>query len=114
MDAAALKVAADTMWVMITAFLVFWMNAGFALVESGLCQSKNAVNILAKNFIVFAVSSLAFWAVGFGLMFADGNPYIGLAGWFLQGADNSPKITFGDVKEYEGIFGSIAWTGVPL
>jgi Amt family ammonium transporter len=108
--AAALKVAADTMWVLITAFLVFWMNAGFALVESGLCQSKNAVNILAKNFIVFAVSSLAFWMFGFGLMFAGGNQYVGLAGWFLKGADNSPAM--GDA--YQGIFGSLNWTGVPL
>ena len=40
---------------MITAFLVFWMNAGFASLEAGLCQAKNAVNILAKNFVVFAV-----------------------------------------------------------
>ena len=63
MDPATLKVAADTLWVMITAFLVFWMNAGFALLEAGLCQAKNAVNILAKNFVVFAVSSIA-WIVG--------------------------------------------------
>jgi Amt family ammonium transporter len=54
------KVAADTLWVLVTAFLVFWMNAGFALVESGMCRAKNAVNILSKNFIVFAISSLAF------------------------------------------------------
>ena len=51
------KVALDTLWVLLTAFLVFFMNVGFALVESGLCQAKNAVNILAKNFIVFAASS---------------------------------------------------------
>ena len=43
------KIAADTVWVLITAFLVFFMNAGFALVESGLCRSKNAVNILSKK-----------------------------------------------------------------
>ena len=110
MDAAALKVAADTMWVMLTAFLVFWMNAGFALVESGLCQSKNAVNILAKNFIVFAVSSIAFWMFGFGMMFADSGPWVGMAGWFLKGADNSPAM--GDA--YVGIFKSLNWTGVPL
>jgi ammonium transporter, Amt family len=107
---AALKVAADTVWVLMTAFLVFWMNAGFALVESGLCQSKNAVNILAKNFIVFAVSSLAYWASGFGMMFADTNAFVGLAGWFLKGADNSPAM--GDA--YQGIFKALNWTGVPL
>jgi ammonium transporter, Amt family len=110
MDAAELKVAADTVWVLLTAFLVFWMNAGFALLESGLCQSKNAVNILAKNFIVFAISSLAFWFVGFGLMFGDGNSFIGLHGWLLGGADNSPAT--GDA--YMGVFSSLNWTGVPL
>jgi Amt family ammonium transporter len=109
-DAAALKVAADTVWVVVTAMLVFFMNAGFALLETGLCQAKNAVNILAKNFIVFAVSSIAFWAVGFGLMFADGNPWVGMQGFFLQGADNSPAM----LAEYKGIFGSLNWTGVPL
>jgi Amt family ammonium transporter len=96
--------------VLITAFLVFFMNAGFALVESGLCRVKNAVNILAKNFIVFAVSSLAFLAVGFGLMFGNGNPLIGLSGFLLAGADNSPAM--GDA--YQGVFTALNWTGVPL
>lgn len=113
MDAATLKVAADTLWVMVTAFLVFWMNAGFALLEAGLCQAKNAVNILAKNFVVFAVSSLAFWAVGFALMFGDGgslNGLLGTQGFFLAGADNSPATG----AAYQGVFASLSWTGVPL
>ncbi len=107
---AEMKVIADTLWVMVAACLVFFMNAGFAMLETGLCQSKNAVNILAKNFIVFAVSSLAFWVIGFGLMFGDGNAWIGLHGWFLQGSDNSPAT--GDA--YSGIFSALNWTGVPL
>jgi ammonium transporter, Amt family len=107
----ALKVAVDTLWVMLTAFLVFWMNAGFACLEAGLCRAKNAVNILAKNFIVFAVSSLAFWVVGFGLMFGDGSDYLwGMSGWMLGGADNSPATG----EAYSGVFGSLNWTGVPL
>ena len=104
------KVALDTVWVLVTAMLVFFMNAGFALLESGLCRAKNAVNILAKNFIVFAVSSVAFWAVGFGLMFGDGNDVIGMTGWLTMGADNSPAT--GDA--YQGVFSSLNWTGVPL
>ena len=104
------KVALDTLWVLLTAFLVFFMNAGFALVESGLCQAKNAVNILAKNFIVFAASSIAFWVIGFGLMFGDGNPFIGLTGWLLSGADNSPAMA----DAYQGVYTSLNWTGVPL
>ena len=52
------KVMIDTVWVLLAAILVFFMNLGFAAVESGLARQKNAVNILSKNFIVFAVSSL--------------------------------------------------------
>jgi hypothetical protein len=78
------KVVSDTLWVLVTAFLVFWMNAGFALVESGMCRAKNAVNILSKNFIVFAVSSLAFYFVGWGIMFGDGNGFMGLKGLFMS------------------------------
>jgi Amt family ammonium transporter len=104
------KVMLDTLWVLITAFLVFFMNAGFALVESGLCQAKNAVNILAKNFIVFAASSVAFWLIGFSLMFGNGNGFIGFAGLGLGGADNSPAM--GDA--YQGAYSALSWTGVPL
>lgn len=108
---ANMKVAMDTMWTLVTAMLVFWMNAGFALLESGLCRSKNAVNILAKNFIVFAVSSVAFYIIGWGLMFGDGTPLVGLQGlFFIGGADNSPAT--GDA--YQGVYSAIAWTGVPL
>ncbi|HEY0707945.1 MAG TPA: ammonium transporter [Polyangia bacterium] len=110
MTPADLKVALDTIWVMIAGFLVFFMNAGFGLVEAGLCRKKNTTMILSKNFVVFAVSTLAFWAIGFGLMFADGNAFMGTGGFFLAGADNSPAM--GDA--YKGIFGSLNWTGVPL
>ncbi len=107
---ADLKVGLDTMWVMIAGMLVFFMNAGFCMLETGFCRQKNAVNVLTKNLIVFALSTIAFWAIGFGLMFGDGNPFFGLGGWFLSGADNSPAT--GDA--YQGIFGSLNWTGVPL
>src|SRR3989304_4868891 len=105
------KIAMDTMWVLVTAFLVFFMNLGFAMVESGLCRAKNAVNILSKNFIVFAISSLAFYIIGWGLMFGDGTGLLGLKGlWFVSGADNSPAM--GDA--YQGVYGAINWTGVPI
>jgi Amt family ammonium transporter len=108
---ADLKIAMDTVWVLLTAALVFFMNLGFALVESGMCRSKNTVNILSKNFIVFAISSLAFYVVGWGLMFGNGNGFMGLEGLFtMSGADNSPAT--GDA--YVGAYKSIAWTGVPL
>ncbi|KJH72319.1 ammonium transporter [Aliterella atlantica] len=109
-DLQSLRVGMDTLWVSIAAFLVFFMNAGFCMLETGFCRQKNAVNVLAKNLIVFALSTLAFWAIGFGLMFGDGNPFFGTNGWFLSGADNSPAI--GDA--YQGVFSALNWTGVPL
>lgn len=105
------KVVVDTLWVLITAFLVFFMNMGFASVEAGFCRAKNCVNIMSKNFIVFAASSLGFLVIGWGLMFGDGNGFLGLSGLFmLGGADNSPAV--GDA--YEGVYSAISWTGVPL
>jgi ammonium transporter, Amt family len=105
------KAAMDTMWTLIAGMLVFFMNLGFTTVKSGLCRAKNAVTILAKNFIVFAASSLAFLVLGWGLMFGDGNPFFGTQGlWFVGGIDNSPAM--GDA--YKGVYSSLNWTGVPL
>ncbi len=124
-DPAALsgmRIGLDTVWVLVTAMLVFWMNAGFALVESGLCRSKNCVNILTKNFIVFAASTISFWVLGWGIMFGDGTPWLGTSGlWFVGGADNSPALgeayaamnPFSTAK-YEGVYSAINWTPVPL
>jgi len=111
------RVIADTVWVLITAMLVFWMNAGFACLETGLCRRKNAVNILSKNFIVFAISSVAFWMFGFGLMFADGNPFVGTGGFFPALLSGDPAVDLSPLKAaegYSGIFDSLNWTGVPL
>lgn len=109
--AEGLRVGLDTMWVVIAGMLVFFMNAGFCMLETGFCRQKNAVNVLSKNLIVFALSTIAFWAIGFSLMFSDGNGFVGTSGgFFLSGADNSPAT--GDA--YEGIFSALNWTGVPL
>ena len=106
-----LKVGVDTVWVLISAFLVFFMNLGFAMVESGLCRAKNTVNILSKNFIVFAIASISFWIIGFGLMFGDGNAFMGLKGlFFVSGMDNSPNI--GEL--YNGVYSALNWAHVPL
>ncbi len=105
-----MQVGVDTAWVLFTGFLVFFMNLGFAMVESGLCRAKNTVNILAKNFIVFAISSLSFWLIGWGLMFGNGSPYMGLEGPSSPpAADNSPAM--GDA--YQGAYKALNWTGVP-
>jgi Amt family ammonium transporter len=108
--ADGLRVGLDTVWVMVTAMLVFFMNAGFCMLETGFCRQKNAVNVLSKNLIVFALSTIAYWFIGWGLMFGDGNPFFGTSGlFFLSGPDNSPAI-----DDYEGVYSAISWTGVPL
>jgi Amt family ammonium transporter len=105
------KVVMDTIWTLVTGMLVFFMNLGFAALESGLCRAKNCVNVLAKNFVVFGVVSLAFLFVGWGLMFGNGTPFVGTEGlFFVGGPDNSPATGDG----YAGAYGAIAWTGVPL
>lgn len=62
----------DTVWMLLAAMLVFFMQPGFALVEAGFTRTKNTANILMKNFVDFTVGSLLFWFIGFGLMFGDG------------------------------------------
>lgn len=75
----------DTLWVLLAAILVFFMNLGFASVESGFARAKNTVNILSKNFIVFAISSLGFMLLGWGLMFGGDNPFVGTEHLFILG-----------------------------
>lgn len=109
--AAELKITIDTLWVLVAGVLVFFMNLGFACVESGFCREKNCVNILSKNFIVFAVSSIGFWLIGWGLMFGGGSEWMGTHGvWLVGGADNSPAMN----DAYQGDYGALSWTGVPL
>jgi Amt family ammonium transporter len=106
-----MKVIVDTLWVIVAGALVFFMNLGFAAVESGFARHKNTVNILSKNFIVFAVSSLGFLLLGWGLMFGDGNGFVGTQGlFFAGGADNSPLT--GDA--YSGVYSAISWASIPL
>jgi Amt family ammonium transporter len=89
-DAIALvQTHADYLWTLIAAALVFFMQAGFAMVEAGFTRAKNAVNILMKNLMDFSMGSIAFWAVGFGLMFgATSTGWFGTSGFFLS--DFSP------------------------
>lgn len=68
---------ADFVWTLVAAFMVFLMQAGFAMLETGLTRAKNAVNIMMKNLMDFSLGSLAFWIVGFGIMFGTTS-----TGWF--------------------------------
>jgi ammonium transporter, Amt family len=80
-----LSMSINTVWVLITAALVFFMQAGFALVEAGFTRSKNASNILMKNTMDFAIGTLAFWFIGFGIMFGVGNGFFGTLDFFTTG-----------------------------
>ena len=68
----------DTLWVLVSAFMVFLMQAGFLCVETGLVRFKNTINVALKNIVDFGLSVVVFWAFGFGLMF--GTSYHGFFG----------------------------------
>lgn len=83
----------DTVWVLIAAMLVFFMQPGFALVEAGFTRSKNTANILMKNFVDFMVGTIGFWFIGFGIMHGAGNGFIGelhLCDFTFYGDTNIP------------------------
>jgi len=84
--------AIDTVWTLVAAFLVFFMQPGFAMVEVGFTRAKNASNILMKNLMDFSIGSIAFWLIGFGIMFgADKLGLFGSDGFFLTRANPSTQ-----------------------
>jgi ammonium transporter, Amt family len=76
--------SADTMWVLIAAALVFFMQAGFAMVETGFTRAKNAGNIIMKNLMDFCIGTPTYWLVGFGIMFGTGK-LIGTLDFMVRG-----------------------------
>jgi len=88
-DAAVeqLQTNLNIVWTCIAAFLVFFMQAGFAMVEAGFTRAKNAVNILMKNLMDFSVGSIAFFLVGFGLMFGVSNGFCGTTLFAMAGVE---------------------------
>ncbi|PIW63186.1 MAG: ammonium transporter, partial [Candidatus Omnitrophica bacterium CG12_big_fil_rev_8_21_14_0_65_50_5] len=94
------KVIVDTIWTLLAGVLVFFMQAGFALVETGLTRAKNACNILMKNLMDFCAGTVFYWVMGFGIMFGAGNAFMGTSGFFLNDSGET--------------FGSLAWSTVPL
>ncbi len=95
------KVVLDTAWTVLTAMLVMFMQAGFAMVVTGFTRAKNACNAMMKSCFDFCFASIAFWAVGFAIMFGAGNDLFGTSGFFLR-------------ESSEETFGSLSWTVVPL
>lgn len=88
-----LGLSLDTVWMLLAAMLVFFMQPGFALCEAGFTRSKNTTNILFKNFVDFMIGSLLFWFIGFGFMFgSNGQGFIGMP-------------NFGDLSFYKNAAG---------
>jgi len=76
---------ANYLWTLVAAALVFFMQAGFAMVEAGFTRAKNSINIMMKNLMDFSIGSIAFWAIGFGIMFgATSSGWFGTTGFFLS------------------------------
>lgn len=79
----------DTLWVLLAAMLVFWMQPGFALVEAGMTRAKNTANILMKNFCDFMAGTVIYWLIGFSLMYGDDLGLIGWSGLCFIGEDSN-------------------------
>ncbi len=83
LTADSVQVNLDNVFVLLSAVLVIFMQAGFALVEAGLTRSKSVANIMMKNLMDFCAGAIAFWAVGYAIAFGTGNDFVGSKGWFL-------------------------------
>lgn len=99
----------DTMWVLVAAALVFFMQAGFAMVETGFTRAKNAGNIIMKNLMDFAIGTPIFWLIGFGLMFAGTGPFIGGFDPMIRG-DYSSSIPTAAFVIFQTVFAATAAT----
>src|SRR3989442_4598218 len=114
-----LLIAANTIWVVIAAILVMFMQAGFAFLEAGLTRMKNAGHIAGKNVLIFAVCSIVYWMVGFGLAFGGGGGFIGTAGFFpsvdaLTSVGKAPFDWFSEVPGAAGYLVEIVFARVSL
>jgi Amt family ammonium transporter len=119
MTAHELAIALDTVWVLVAAILVMFMQAGFALLECGLTRMKNAAHVAGKNVLIFALCSLVYWAAGFGIAFGDGNRLFGTHG-FVPSADallsigRAPFSFFATVPAATGYLFEVVFAGVSL
>ena len=102
--------AISTLWLLIASALVFFMNAGFAMLETGFCRTRNAISVLAKNLVVFCVATFAFWLFGFRFMFGDGgNAFFGPIGLLLDFPFPTPSVPNPFPPGFEAL--AFAWEG---
>ena len=96
MSPEELKLAIDTVWVIVAGCMVFLMQAGFAMLEVGFSRGKNVGAVVAKILVNLSIGTIAFWAVGFALAFGNGNKVLGTDGFFLHSSTFS-SLSFSDV-----------------
>jgi Amt family ammonium transporter len=101
------KIAINLMWTLLTGFLVMFMSAGFALVETGFTRAKNACHTIGMNLLIYPVAVIAFYLVGFGLMFGGVGPLTALGGY--AGLDHEVGVTL-----FGKTFGLFGWRGFGL
>lgn len=94
MDITSIASSLDTGWVLLGAALVFFMQAGFSMVESGLTRAKNAGNIVMKNLLDFSIGTPAYWLIGFGIMFGGAGAFIGGLDLFCLNSDDYATMIF--------------------
>src|SRR5713101_7234628 len=114
-----LLIAASTIWVVVTAVLVMFMQAGFAFLEAGLTRMKNAGHIAGKNVLIFGLCSVVYWMVGFGIAFGDGGWFSGTAGFFtsvneLVAVGQKPFDFFTEIPGAAGYLFEVVFAGVAL
>ncbi len=108
---AATQTNINYVWTMLAAILVFFMQAGFALLETGFTRSKNAVNIIMKNFMDVGAGGLVFFALGFGLMFGTtAGGWIGTDGFFLSGIEGQSTTWTWAFFLFQAVFAATAAT----
>ncbi len=106
----ASTVGIDTLWVMIAAFFVFIMQAGFGMLEAGLIRTKNTCNVLMNNFLDFCMASLGFFIFGYAFMFGKGNGFMGFNGFFLLNATHEGGIPLEAAWLFHAVFCGAAAT----
>ncbi|MBD3426686.1 MAG: ammonium transporter [Candidatus Omnitrophica bacterium] len=100
----------DTLWVLIAAFLVFIMQAGFGMLEAGLIRTKNTCNVLMNNFLDFCMASMGFFIFGYAIMFGSGNGFMGLEGWCLINATHEGHLPLEATWLFHAVFCGAAAT----
>jgi Amt family ammonium transporter len=103
--------ALNTMWILLAAFMVFFMQAGFGMLEAGLVRTKNAANIIMKNLLDFCFAALGYFIFGYAIMYGGSGMFVGTEGWFLIGAVSAVEdVPLEAVWMFQAVFAGTAAT----